>query len=111
MTATRNLFWTRSRTRAFRARGSCRLTTLGVTELVVVEFKVAVPLLLALVVGTPSRSGSVLAGVSKDVVEKSAAGMKLIRKPSQVGYANFCRLCDLRSREVCLCRAPKDSRD
>jgi len=88
------------------------LTTLGVTELVVVGFKVAVPLLLGLVVGTPSRSGSVLAGVSKDELEKSAAGMKLISEtqPSWVG-ANFRRLCDLRSREVCLYRAPVISRD
>ena len=30
------------------------------------------------------------------------------RKPSQVGFiANFRRLCDLRSREVCLYRAPE----
>jgi hypothetical protein len=29
------------------------------------------------------------------------------REPSQVGDdSNFCRLCDLRSREVCLYRAP-----
>ena len=53
-----------------------------------------------------------LAGVSKEKFEKSAAGMKLISEtqPSWVG-ANFRRLCDLRSREVCLYRAPVISRD
>lgn len=77
-----------------------------------VGFKVAVPLLLWLLVMTPSRSGSELADVSKEVLEKSAAGMKLISEtqPSWVG-ANFRRLCDLRSREVCLYRAPVISRD
>ena len=75
-------------------------------------FKFEVPLLFGLVVGTPSRSGSVLAGVSKELLEKSAAGMKLISEtqPSWVG-TNFRRLCDLRSREVCLYRAPVFSRD
>ena len=48
------------------------------------------------------------AGVNRELLENSAAGMKLIRKPSQVGLTNFRRLCDLRSREVCLSRAPKD---
>ena len=48
------------------------------------------------------------AGVNRELLENSAAGMKLIRKPSQVGFTNFRRLCDLRSREVCLSRAPKD---
>ena len=45
----------------------------------------------------------------KEEFEKSAAGMKLISEtqPSWVG-TNFRRLCDLRSREVCLYRAPKD---
>lgn len=52
--------------------------------------------------------GRVPAGVNRKLLENSTAGMKLIRKPSQVGIANFCRLCDLRSREVCLYRAPKD---
>ena len=46
--------------------------------------------------------------VNRELLEISAAGMKLIRKPSQVGATNFRRLCDLRSREVCLSRAPKD---
>ena len=49
------------------------------------------------------------AGVNRELLEKSAVGMKLIRKPSQVGVTNFRRLCDLRSREVCLSRAPKFS--
>ena len=50
-------------------------------------FKFAVPLLFGLMVGTPSRRGSVLAGVSKEELEKSAAGMKLISEtqPSWVG--------------------------
>jgi hypothetical protein len=85
---------------------------LGVIESVALGFKVAVPLLLGLVVATPGRRDSVLAGVSKERLEKSAAGMKLISEtqPSWVG-ANFRRLCDLRSREVCLYRAPVISRD
>jgi hypothetical protein len=42
-------------------------------------------------------------------LEKSAAaGLKLIGNPAKLVVANFCRLCDLRSREVCLYRAPKD---
>ena len=48
------------------------------------------------------------AGVNRELLENSAVGLKLIRKPSQVGFTNFRRLCDLRSREVCLSRAPKD---
>ena len=81
-------------------------------EVVFIGFKVVVPLLLELAVERPSRRGSVLAGVSKEEFEKSAAGMKLISEtqPSWVG-ANFRRLCDLRSREVCLYRAPVISRD
>ena len=67
--------------------------------------KFVVPLLLESGDETPSRRGSVLAG--REEFEKSAAGMKLISEtqPSWVG-TNFCRLCDLRSREVCLYRAP-----
>ena len=43
------------------------------------------------------------------LLEKSAAaGMKLIGNPAKLVLANFCRLCDLRSREVCLYHAPKD---
>ena len=68
------------------------------TEVVVVGFKVAVPLLSGLVVETPSRRGSVLAGVSKDKFEKSAAGMKLISEtqpswvgPTSVGFATSAR--------------------
>jgi hypothetical protein len=63
-------------------------------------------------VGTAKRTETVLAGVSNEVMEKSAAGMKLISEtqPSWVD-ANFRRLCDLRSREVCLYRAPVISRD
>jgi hypothetical protein len=42
-------------------------------------------------------------------LEKSgAAGWKLIGNPAKLVTTNFCRLCDLRSREVCLYRAPKD---
>jgi hypothetical protein len=49
------------------------------------------------------------AGVGGEVFEKSAtAGMKLIGNPAKLVTTNFCRLCDLRSREVCLYRAPKD---
>ena len=47
------------------------------------------------------------AGVNRELLMNSAAGVN-IRKPSQVGITNFRRLCDLRSREVCLSRAPKD---
>jgi hypothetical protein len=88
------------------------LTILGVIESVVLGFNVAAPLLLVLMVGTPGRRDSVLAGVSEELLKKSAAGMKLISEtqPSWVG-ANFRRLCDLRSREVCLYRAPVISRD
>ena len=68
------------------------------TGSVVFGFKVAAPSLLGLVVGTPGRRGSVLAGVSKDVLEKSAAGMKLISetqpswcRPTSVGFATSAR--------------------
>jgi hypothetical protein len=75
----------------------------------VVGFKVVIRLLVGLIDMTAARKGRVLAGVNKEELEKSAAaGLKLIRKPSQVGDSNFRRLCDLRSREVCLSRAPKD---
>jgi hypothetical protein len=58
---------------------------------------------------TPPCIGRVPAGVNGALLEMcAAAGLKLIREPSQVGSTNFCRLCDLRSREVCLYRAPKD---
>lgn len=77
-----------------------------------VGVKFVVPLLAESVDGTSSRRGSVLAGVSTEGFEKSAAGMKLISEtqPSWVG-TNFRRLCDLRSREVCLYRAPVISRE
>ena len=51
--------------------------------------------------------GKYPAGVNRELLMNSAAGVN-IRKPSQVGITNFRRLCDLRSREVCLSRAPKD---
>ncbi len=57
---------------------------------------------------TPACIGRVPAGVNRELLEKSAAGLKLIRKPSQVGQDQLLWLCDLRSREVCLSRAPKD---
>ena len=58
---------------------------------------------------TPVCVGRVPAGVNRKLLEKSAAaGMKLIGNPAKLVYTNFCRLCDLRSREVCLYRAPKD---
>jgi hypothetical protein len=58
---------------------------------------------------TPASIGRVPAGVNRKLLEKSAvAGMKLIGNPAKLVVANFCRLCDLRSREVCLYRAPKD---
>ena len=73
----------------------------------VVGFKVAVRLFAGWSDMTLGKQVGNPAGVNRELLENSAAGMKLIRKPSQVGVANFCRLCDLRSRGVCLCRAPK----
>ena len=35
-------------------------------------------------------------------------GLKLIGNPAKLVITNFRRLCDLRSREVCLYRAPQD---
>jgi hypothetical protein len=58
---------------------------------------------------TPAYVGRVPAGDNRKLLGKSAAaGMKLIGNPAKLDIANFCRLCDLRSREVCLYRAPKD---
>jgi hypothetical protein len=52
----------------------------------VVGFKVAIRLVVGLMGITAARKGRVLAGVNKEVLKKSAAaGLKLIRKPSQVG--------------------------
>ena len=111
ITAVRNLLCRRNRRRAFRARGNCRLRSLELRESVFC-FKTAVRLSLGFMGMAPASAGRFAAGVNRKLLEKSAAaGMKLIRKPSQVGTTNFCRLCDLRSREVCLYRAPKDSRD
>lgn len=50
----------------------------------ILGFKVAAPLFSGFMVGTPNRMGSILAGVNRELLEKSAAGMN-IRKPSQVG--------------------------
>jgi hypothetical protein len=56
---------------------------------------------------TPGCRGAT--GVNRELLEKSgAAGWKLIGNPAKLETTNFCRLCDLRSREVCLYRAPKD---
>ena len=58
---------------------------------------------------TPGCIGRGAAGINRVLLEKSgAAGWKLIGNPAKLEFANFCRLCDLRSREVCLSRAPKD---
>jgi len=51
----------------------------------VVCFKVAVRLLVGLLDMTPVGKGRVPAGVNGKLLENSTAGMKLIRKPSQVG--------------------------
>ncbi len=59
----------------------------------------------------PGYEGRVPTGINKELVQKSAVGMKLIGNPAKLVATNFCRLCDLRSREVCLYRAPKISRD
>ena len=49
-------------------------------------FKVVIRLLVGLMDMTAARIGRVLAGVNKELLKKSAAaGLKLIRKPSQVG--------------------------
>ena len=54
-------------------------------------------------------TGRGAAGINRELLEKSgAAGWKLIGNPAKLALTNFCRLCDLRSREVCLYRAPKD---
>ena len=72
-------------------------------------FKVAVRLFVGILDMTPVCVGRVPAGVDRELLEKSAAaGMKLIGNPAKLVIANFCRLCDLRSREVCLYRAPKN---
>ena len=47
-------------------------------------FKVAVRLFVGVLDMTP-RAGRVPAGVNRELLENSAAGLKLIRKPSQVG--------------------------
>jgi len=103
------LFCWRRRTRALRARDNGRgLNILEVRESVV-GFKVAVRLFVGLLDMTPVGKGRVPAGVDRKLLEWAAtAGMKLIGNPAKLVSANFCRLCDLRSREVCLYRAPKD---
>ena len=74
-----------------------------------VGFKFAIRLFVGLLGMTPVGAGRVPAGVNRKLLGKSgAAGMKLIGNPAKLVSANFCRLCDLRSREVCLYRAPKD---
>ena len=74
-----------------------------------VGFKFAIRLFVGLLGMTPVGAGRVPAGVNRKLLEKSAtAGMKLIGNPAKLDIANFCRLCDLRSREVCLYRAPID---
>jgi len=74
----------------------------------VVGFKVAVRLFEGLLGMTPMGAGRVPAGVNRKLLEKSAAaGMKLIGNPAKLVSTNFCRLCDLRSREVCLYRCSK----
>ena len=100
------MFCRRSRARAFRALGSCRFRVFKV-RVSGLCFKVAVRIFeewLDMTLGI----GRVPAGVNRVLLEKSAAGWKLIRKPSQVGICQLLWLCDLRSREVCLYRAPKD---
>jgi len=53
-------------------------------------------------------TGRGAAGINRELLEKSgAAGWKLIGNPAKLALTNFCRLCDLRSREVCLYRCSK----
>src|SRR5689334_23157806 len=54
---------------------------------------------------------NVPAGGNRELLESGTAGMKLIGNPAKLVTTNFRRLCDLRSREVCLSRAPSISRD
>jgi hypothetical protein len=83
--AVRNLFCSRSRARAFRARDSWRLKNFAVSESGVC-FKVAIRLFVRLLDMTAANEGRGAAGINKKLMEKSAAaGMKLIREPSQVG--------------------------
>jgi len=71
-------------------------------------FKFAVRFFVGWLGMTPACIGRG-AGINRELLEKSgAAGWKLIGNPAKLVLANFCRLCDLRSREVCLYRAPKD---
>ena len=66
--------------------------------MVFVGVKFVVPLLFESVCETPSRRGTVLAGLSREEFEKSAAGMKLISEtqpswvdPTSVGFATSAR--------------------
>ena len=74
------------RARAFRARVRGRLPSLEVRASGVF-FKVVVRCFEALGVMAPAGKGRLPAGVNRVLLEKSgAAGMKLIREPSQVGH-------------------------
>jgi hypothetical protein len=65
------------------------LETLAVRESGV-GFKVAIRLSVKLFDIAAARKGGVPAGVNSELLEKgAAAGMKLIRKPSQVGYCQL----------------------
>ena len=79
----RNLFCWRRRARAFRAREGCRLDILEV-RVSVVGFKLAVRSFVGCL-GMTLGKGRDPAGVNRELLENSAVGMKLIRKPSQVG--------------------------
>ena len=73
------------------------------------SFKVAVRFFVEWLDMTPACIGRGAAGINRELLDKcGAAGWKLIGNPAKLVTTNFCRLCDLRSREVCLYRAPKD---
>ena len=66
-------------------------------------FKVEFRWLVRYLGATPTTKLSARLSVGLELLEKSAtAGLKLIRKPSQVGIDQLLWLCDPRSREVCL---------
>ena len=80
----RTLFCWRRRARAFRARDAGRLNILEVRDSVV-GFKGTVRLFEGWLHMTLGKKVGTPAGVNRELLESSAVGMKLIRKPSQVG--------------------------
>ena len=69
-----------------------------------VDFKVVVRLFVKLFDITAARKGGLPAGVNSELLEKGCCGRNEAHSETQPSWfaANFCRLCDLRSREVCL---------